>query len=95
MLIIGTGNYNKYSNTKQAHKAYTVYFVAYWSAKDKAPIFFNGSEWMSTYPWKGSGQNTFTVNGEPVDMQFYFVSAPSTNISNNWDELKAHLNVKQ
>ena len=95
MLIIGTGNYNKYSKTKQAHKAYTVYFVAYWSAKDKDPIFFNGSEWMSTYPWKGSGQNTFTVNGESVDMQFYFVSAPSTNMSNNWNELKDHLNVKQ
>ena len=95
MLIIGTGNYNIYANTKQAHKAYTVYFVAYWPAKDKDPIFFNGSEWMSTYPWKGTGQNTFTVNGEQIDMQFYFISAPSSNMSNNWNELKAYLRVNQ
>lgn len=95
MLIIGTGNYNEYANTKDAHKAYTVYFVAYWSAKDKDPIFFNGSEWMSTYPWKGTGQNTFEVNGEQIAMQFYFVSAPSSNMSSNWNQLKNYLNVNQ
>lgn len=95
MLIIGTGNYSEYAKTKNAHKAYTVYFVAYWSAKDKDPIFFNGSEWMSTYPWKGTGQNTFVVNGAPVKMQFYFVSAPSNDMSSNWNELKAYLKVKQ
>lgn len=39
MLIIGTGDYSEYAKTKNAHKAYTVYFVAYWSAKDKDPIF--------------------------------------------------------
>ena len=95
MLIIGTGDYSEYAKTKNAHKAYTVYFVAYWSAKDKDPIFFNGSEWMSTYPWKGTGQNTFVVNGAPVKMQFYFISAPSNNMSSNWNELKAYLKVKQ
>lgn len=95
MLIIGTGDYSEYAKTKNAHKAYTVYFVAYWSAKDKDPIFFNGSEWMSTYPWKGTGQNTFEVNGAPVKMQFYFVSAPGNDMSSNWNELKAYLKVKQ
>lgn len=95
MMIIGTGQYSKYTKANQAHKAYTVYFVAYWPAKDKDPIFFNGSEWMSTYPWKGTGQNTFSVNGEQIDMQFYFVSAPSNNMSNNWNELKAYLKVNQ
>lgn len=84
-----------YAKTKNAHKAYTVHFVAYWSAKDKDPIFFNGSEWMSTYPWKGTGQNTFVVNGAPVKMQFYFISAPSNDMSSNWNELKAYLKVKQ
>ena len=95
MLIIGTGNYSEYAKTKNAHKAYTVYFVAYWSAKDKDPIFFNGSEWMSTYPWKGTGQNMFVVNGTTVKMQFYFVSAPGNDMSSNWNELKAYLKVKQ
>lgn len=93
MMIIGTGNYNTYAKINQEHKAYTVYFVAYWPAKDKEPIFFNGSEWTSTYPWKGNGQNTFSVNGEQVDMQFYFISAPSSNMSDNWNELKAYLKV--
>lgn len=96
MLIIGTGNYNEYANKKDAHKAYTVYFVAYWPAKDKDPIFFNGSEWMSTYPWKGNGQNTFEVGGEPIKMQFYFVSAPnSSNINSNWEEIKNYLKPKK
>lgn len=95
MMIIGTGKYSKYTEAKQSHKAYTVYFVAYWPAKDKDPIFFNGSEWMSTYPWKGTGQNTFAVNGEQIDMQFFFISAPSSNMSNNWNELKAYLKVNQ
>lgn len=87
MLIVGTGNYNTYKDTDK-HKAYTVYFVAYWSSQDKAPVFFNGSEWMSTYPWKSEGGNTFSVNGENITMQFYLVSAPSTNIHENWRKLQ-------
>lgn len=97
MLIIGTGDYMEYADKRQtAHKAYTVYFVAYWAAENKDPIFFNGSEWMSTYPWKGEGQNNFMVNGDSIHMQFYFVSAPDErNMSNNWEKLKGYLNVKQ
>ena len=33
-------------------------------------------------------QNKFTVNGEQIDMQFYFVAAPDSNMSNNWNILK-------
>ncbi len=97
MLIIGTGDYEDYAKKSQtAHKAYTVYFVVYWAEKNKDPIFFNGSEWMSTYPWKGTGQNYFIVNGDSVHMQFYFVSAPDkNNMGNNWEELKKHLKVNQ
>lgn len=90
MLIIGTGDYEKYVKTDK-HKAYTVYFVAYWSEEDKAPIFFNGSEWMSTYPWKWEGGNTFRVDGEDIKMQFYFVSAPSTDKNQNWRIIQNYL----
>lgn len=97
MLIIGTGDYGKYAKRRQTvHKAYTVYFVVYWAAENKDPIFFNGSEWMSTYPWKGTGQNDFMVNGDSIHMQFYFVSAPDKkNMSKNWEKLKGYLKVNQ
>lgn len=97
MLIIGTGDYGEYAGKRQTvHKAYTVYFVVYWAAENKDPIFFNGSEWMSTYPWKGTGQNHFMVNGDSVHMQFYFVSAPDkNNMGNNWEKLKGYLKVDQ
>lgn len=92
MLIMGLGKYGKYEQTDR-HKAYTVYFVAYWPAKDKDPIFFNGSEWASEYPWEKKGGNTFIVNGESIELQFYFIEAPSKNMSNNWNELKRYLKV--
>lgn len=62
--------------------------------KDKDPIFFDGTEWKSEYPWKKSGGNTFTINGESIKLQFYFIKAPQTNMSNNWNELKAYLGIK-
>lgn len=43
----------------------------------------------------GSETNKFTVNGEQIDMQFYFVAAPDSNMSNNWNILKDYLNVMQ
>ncbi|MGN0379890.1 MAG: type IV pilin protein [Butyrivibrio sp.] len=93
MLIFGLGNYDKYKETN-LHKAYTVYFVAYWPEKNKDPIFFNGSDWMSEYPWERDYANTFEVNGEMVDMEFYFIAGPSNNQSKNWDELKNYLKKK-
>ncbi|MGN1203824.1 MAG: prepilin-type N-terminal cleavage/methylation domain-containing protein [Lachnospiraceae bacterium] len=94
MLIVGLGDYATYRDTN-LHKAYTVYFVAYWPEKEKDPIFFDGTEWKSEYPWKKSGGNTFTVNGEDIKLQFYFIKAPSTDMSKNWNELKKYLGVKQ
>lgn len=94
MLIFGLGNYNKYINIDRS-SAYTVYFVAYWPSKNEPPIFFNGSEWTTEYPWKKSGANTFKVRGEDILLQFYFVSAPNAkNTSANWNELKKYLGVK-
>lgn len=93
MLIIGLGDYATYKDT-DLHKAYTVYFVAYWPAPDKDPIFFNGSEWKKDYPWAKSGGNTFKVNGEDIKLQFYFITAPDKNMSNDWNKLKAYLGVK-
>lgn len=94
MLIFGLGNYAKYIDTDPA-KAFTVYFVAYWPTKEEKPIFFNGSEWTEEYPWKGTGMNTFKVNGENIPLQFYFITGNSKNMSTNWNELKARINVKQ
>lgn len=93
MLIIGLGDYTTYKDT-DLHKAYTVYFVAYWPDKKKDPVFFDGTEWKSEYPWKKSGENTFTVKGEKIKLQFYFIKAPKTNLSSNWNEMKNYLGVK-
>lgn len=93
MLIVGLGDYNRYKDT-DLHKAYTAYFVAYWPAKDKDPVFFDGTNWSTTYPWKSTGANTFKVRGEDIKMQFYFLAGPSNNMSNNWNEMKAYLGVK-
>lgn len=93
MLIVGLGDYNTYKST-DIHKAYTVYFVAYWPKKDIAPIFFDGSEWTNDYPWKGTAQNTFTVNGESIKLQFYILKGPGNTLSDDWNMLKAYLNVK-
>ena len=60
---------------------------------EKDPIFFNGSTWVSEYPWKSPGANTFVVNGEEIKLQFYFIDAPRTNMSANWNELKGYLGV--
>ncbi len=91
-LVFGLGDYDTYKDT-DIHKAYTVYFVIYWPAKDVDPIFFNGSEWSNTYPWKKGqdGKNQFMVNGEMITLQMYIVSAPSSNIGNTWNQLKSYL----
>lgn len=93
MLIFGLGNYKKYIETERT-RPYTVYFVAYWPAKNQDPIFFNGSEWTDKYPWKGTGQNTFKVDGKEVLLQFYFIAGPrNKDLSGNWNELKRYLKV--
>lgn len=94
MLILGLGDYNTYKST-DLHKAYTVYFVAYWSKEDVDPIFFDGTSWTNKYPWKGTGQNTFIVNGENIKLQFYILKGPGKTLSDDWNKLKAYLNVKQ
>lgn len=94
MLIVGVGDYQTYKDTAP-HKAYTAYFVAYWPAKDRDPIFFDGTDWTSEYPWKESGGNTFPVSGKPVSMQFYFIKAPKKSMTDNWKELKKYLNINQ
>lgn len=98
MLLIGTGNYNTYEKT-DVHKAYTVYFVMYWSSKDKKPLFYDGSEWKDTYPWEknkdGTVHNYFMVNGERIHMQFTFLCAPSDNIGDNWEMIKGKLGLNK
>lgn len=94
MMIVGAGDYNTYKDT-DIHKAYTVYFVVYWPQKEKNPIFFNGSEWTNEYPWKKDGDNDFMVQGEKTTLEFYFISAPGSNMSNNWNELKNRIKNKK
>ncbi len=94
MLIFGLGDYEKYIDT-DPQLAYKVFFVAYWPDKNVDPIFFNGSEWTDEYPWKGSGQNTFKVDGKDILLQFYFVTGPrAKDTSGNWNEIKRYLNIK-
>ncbi|MDO5127443.1 MAG: type II secretion system protein [Eubacteriales bacterium] len=94
MLIIGTGSYSKYKNT-DIHKPYTIYFAVYWGTKESKPIFFDGTEWTTTYPWKASYANTFNVKGEDIAMNFFFVANPYNNMTTAWIKLKESINVKQ
>lgn len=93
MLIFGLGDYNTYKDTDPT-RCYSVYFVAYWSEKDRKPIYFDGSEWTDKDPWVthnlSRGDNRFPVNGETVTLQFYFITAPNkTNMSDNWIKLRS------
>lgn len=96
MFVAGLGKYEKYHNSSDAsdrHKAYTIYFAIYWPKKDAAPIFFDGTNWTSNYPWREQGladsQNTFKVNGENIEMEFYFIAAPKNmSMGKCWNELK-------
>ena len=91
LLIIGTGDSKKFKDSERA-KAYTVYFVAYWPDKNEDPIFFNGTEWVDTYPWKKAGANTFTVKGKQIPLQFYIVAGPNKKgIDANWNALQNYL----
>ena len=92
MLIVGLGDYQTFKDT-DIHKAYTVYFVAYWPEEAKDPIFFNGSEWKKEYPWVKDGDNKFVVNGESIKLQFYFLKAPYTDMPTNWNHLKRKVGV--
>lgn len=91
-LVFGLGDYDTYKDI-DSHKAYTVYFVMYWPTKDVDPIFFNGSEWTNTYPWKKGqdGKNAFMVNGEMITLEMYIIAAPSSNISTAWGQIKNYL----
>lgn len=96
MLIFGMGGYGKYNDSDRS-KVYTIYFVIYWPDKNTDPIFFDGSQWTEKYPWrqngKKDGQNTFEVNGENVLLQYYFIKAPSTNLTTNWKSIQKYLGV--
>jgi len=98
MVIVGAGSMEKYGDSTDVsvkHKAYTVYFVAYWPTKDEDPIFFDGSSWKKEYPWTGTANNTFKAKGEDIDMQFYFLAAPKNNTTDNWNYLKNKIGIKQ
>lgn len=85
VFLVGAGNYSKYIGS-DPHKAYTCYFAVYWADKNSDPLFFDGNEWRRDYPWKGTGMNTFNVNGEDIDLQFYILkkgaNVPFTELQN-------------
>ena len=93
LAIVGMGDSKKYVGD-EAYKSYIVYFVAYQAKESDAPIFYNGTEWSDVYPWKkhDDGNNTFEVNGEKIDLQFYFLAGPyPKNLSRDWEYLKSKI----
>lgn len=93
LLIVGLGKYDKYKST-DLHKAYTVYFAAYMETEDSTPIFFDGTNWGTKYPWSGDGKNDFVINGETITLQFYVLAAPQgQNSSTVWTTLKKKAGV--
>ncbi len=94
MVIVGVGTKGDGINKKEmydtpVHTQHTAYFVAYWESKDKAPIFFDGTDWSMDYPWgsqTGSEYNYFMVNGEKVNLSFIFIANKSNK--NIWPDLK-------
>lgn len=92
IAIVGMGSTAAYTGDEE-YRTHIVYFVAYQARETEAPIFYNGKEWMHTYPWKEAGKadgdNLFDVGGEQVELQFYYLAGPNeTNISANWNKLK-------
>lgn len=85
MFFVGTGKGN--------NKSFQVYFAGYWANKDKSkPIYFDGTKWTTTYPWKGKpdGANKFKIPGynEPVELHFFFIAnGGKSNLSEAWGEL--------
>ncbi len=57
----------KYESTNR-HDTFTVQFAVYCATKDSNPIYFDGKEWITDYPWKvhnnADGNNTFEINGK-------------------------------
>lgn len=98
MLILGTGNYNTYgSDLATVKKAFTAYFVMYWDEESKDPIFFDGSEWTTEYPWKrtnqAAGQNHFKVGEETIHMQFYIITSPKNSCPDTWNHLQRKIGI--
>ncbi len=83
-FIVGLGFYGSGANEcKDIHEAYTVYFAAYCSKVDSKPIYFDGQEWVSDYPWttqgKGDGDNVFDIKGiGKKKLQLYVLITPSS-----------------
>lgn len=100
LLIMGTGAYDEYAEKgKEVYRSSTVYFVIYWPDKNEDPVFFDGTNWTSKYPWREhnfkDGNNTFPVDGQNVKLQFYLITGPSeNNISDNWNSMKCKIGVK-
>ena len=94
-FIVGMGDFSVYAKT-EIHKCYTVYLAAYWSKWQNKPIFFDGTKWTTTYPWKGDGQNTF--NGVSLEMYIYAIGNSKGNSWSNsdqmWKKLKEAANRK-
>lgn len=88
LFMVGLGKYDKYNDPANIHKCYTCYFAVYWREKNSDPIFFNGTNWVKDFPWTGTGQNDFEVNGEKITLQFYVISSPEYNdIGTMWSGL--------
>lgn len=96
MVIIGIGDGRDADTTE--HDKYTAYFVAYWESVDKDPLFYNGSEWSTSYPWpkgqSGQANNFFYANGTKKCLTFVFV-ANKTNKSNVWNYLQTTIDTRK
>ena len=96
LFMVGLGKYDKYNDPANIHKCYTCYFAVYWREKDSDPIFFNGKTWVKKFPWTGTGQNDFEVNGEKITLQFYIISSTEYNdVGSMWSGLIDKTGAKQ
>lgn len=100
MLILGMGSTEDYGQSNP-DRLYTVYFAAYWADKNDDPIFYNGTEWTTEYPWgerqHGYVHNELLINGnEKVRLRFYLVASPAgvTGAGNCWNLLQDKLGIK-
>lgn len=100
LLIMGTGAYDEYAEKgKEVYRSSTVYFVIYWPSKNEDPVFFDGTNWTSKYPWSEhnfkDGENKFPVEGQNVKLQFYLIEGPNPNkIDDNWNAVKCYLGLR-
>ncbi len=96
-FVFGVQKYgNDQYESQNNHDPFTVYFAIYCATKDSTPIYYDGKEWISDYPWdvnnNADGNNVFEINDKgKKKLQMVIVNNGKTyqNGDTVWNFLKS------